>query len=436
MSQILVIGASGKTGRHVVTGLITRGATVRAASRTPEKLDLEEVYRVRFDWHDESTWGPAIEGIEGVYLVKPESADVVEVVGRFLEEVKTAGVVRVVLLSEGATQTRPDHIAERHVERVVEASDLEWTILRPSWYMDDLVDEDFFGTMIRNDRVIVMTTGGSATAWIDARDIAEVAAEILVNGGAARQALNLTGPEALTLDQLAKRITATAGPVEGVEESVAEAQKRMRADGLDEGFVTYITRISESIVEGNTAIVTGEVARVTARPPRNIDTFLAEHESQLRPSGKVRSETHAEQALRCARNNEALFRRQISAWAGNKIDDLVDCYASSIVYRDMPFPDEPISGKAAFREHMKGYNALFADGQVEVELVTLTASGTNVVGELRCHARYVGPGAPEEGAPVSWYATLIDTVVDGEIVSEHAYFDPATFDRAVQQVTS
>lgn len=437
MNRILVIGASGKTGRHVVAGLVSRGAVVRAASRKPEQLDVEGAEPARFDWDDESTWGPALGGVAGVYLVKPQSADVVEVVARFLDSMKAASATRLVLLSECATQTRSDDITERHVERVVEASGLEWTILRPSWYMEDIVDDEFFGRMVRNDRIIVMSTGGSATAWIDARDIAEVAAQVLVNGGAAGQVLDLTGPEALRLNQLAERISAAAGdPVKAIEESVFEAEARMRADGVDEDFVAYITRIGESIIAGDTATVTGEVERVTGRPPRNIDAFLIEHAARLRPVREEGAAIDAEQALQCARDNEALFRRLISAWARTDLDALTSCFADDLVYTDMPFPDAPVRGKVDFRERVKGFNALFADGRVDVEFVTVVANRTNVVGELRCRARYVGPGAPEGGVPVTWYATLVDTVVDGKVANERVYFDPTVFDTAVKQATA
>jgi uncharacterized protein YbjT (DUF2867 family)/ketosteroid isomerase-like protein len=436
MKRILVIGASGKTGRHVVAGLLTRGATVRAASRKPEQLDIEGADPTRFDWDDESTWGPALKGIDGVYLVKPQSVNVVEIVARFLDSMKAASAGRLVLLSECAAQTRSDEITERHVERVVETSGLEWTILRPSWYMEDIVDDEFFGGMVRNERIIVMTTGGSATAWIEARDIAEVAAEVLVNGGAAGQALDLTGPEALRLDQLAERISAAAGhPVKAIEESVLEAETRMRSAGLDEDFIAYITRIGESIIAGDTATVTRVVERVTGRPPRSIDAFLVEHAARLRPLEEEGAAMDAERALQCARDNEALFRRLISAWARTDLDALTDCFADDLVYTDMPFPEAPVRGKATFREHVRGFNALFADGQVDVEFVTVVANSTNVVGELRCQARYVGPGAPQGGVPVTWHVTLSDTVVDGKVVTERVYFDPAAFDTAVKQAT-
>lgn len=434
MSRFLVIGATGKTGRHVVSELATRGVAIRAASRTPGRSVDRGVEPVLFDWDDETTWGAALNGADGVYLVKPSSEDVTEVVGRFLSAMEAAGTGRLVFLSECGTQSRPDEIAERRVERLVEASALKWTILRPSWYMEDIVDEYFFGPTVRNERRIVMTTGGSAIAWIDGRDIAGVAAELLVSGGSVGQALDLTGPEALTLAQLADRIAEAAGhPVQGVEESILAAERRMRKEGLGEEFIAYMTRIGQSIIAGHTATVTGEVERVTGRRPRSINVFLAERSSELHPSGPEEAGTETEHLSDLALANEAVFRRMISAWSKNDIEALVACFDDNLVYCDMPFPETPVRGKANFREYLTGYNsALFAGGLVDVDIVTLVASNTHVAGELLCRVQYVGPGAPEGGVPVSWYATLVDTIVGGKIVSEHAFFDPTAFDKAVK----
>lgn len=144
---------------------------------------------------------------------------------------------------------------------------------------------------------------------------------------------------------------------------------------------------------------------------------------------------NASQSEQSARDNEALFRRQIAAWARNDLDELIDCYTEDLIYTEMPYPHSPVRGKAAFRAYMTDYNALFAGGEMEVQVVTLVATSSHVVGELRTQARYVGPGAPEGGVPVSWYATLIDTIADGKIRSEHAYFDPTAFDKAVEDAT-
>ena len=436
MSRILVIGASGKTGRHVVGGVTSRGGEVRAGSRRPDQLDVQGADPTLFDWDDESTWAPALQGVDAVYLVKPAAGAVVETVANFLGAMKAAGVNRLVFLSECAAQTRSNDVTERHAELLVEGSSLEWTILRPSWYMDDIIDAEFFGPMVRDDRILVMTTGGSATAWIDTRDIADVASELLVNGGSVGRSLDLTGPEALTLSELTKRVSTAADvPVAAIEESVAEAEARMRAEAWDEDLIAYLTRIAESIIAGDTAEVTAEVERVTGHAPRSIDAFLAEHANQLQPNNDVANPS-AGQSPSTVEANEALFRRLIAAWASSDFDALLDCFADGMVYIDMPFPSTPVAGKKAFLEHVRDYNALFADGRIDVEFVTLVAGEEAVAGELACSAQYVGPGAPDGGVRVSWHATLVDTIENGRVVTEHAYFDPTVFDQALQQLAS
>jgi Ketosteroid isomerase-related protein len=265
-------------------------------------------------------------------------------------------------------------------------------------------------------------------------DIGEVAAAALVNGVGIREAVYLTGPEALTLDQLAERISAHAGgPIEAVEEPIPAAEARMRADGLDEEFITYITRISQTIVAGDVARTNDEVERLTGRAPGRIDAFLAANATQLAASGGIGPSPGLEDAPKLARDNEALFRRVVAAWSCNEIDNLLGCYADDLVYTDMPLPDQPVSGKAAFRAHMEAYNGLFAGGQVEVDIVATVTSSTHVAGELFNRAKYIGPGAPAGGVPVSWYATLVVTIVGGKVVAEHAYYDPTTFEKAVAQ---
>ena len=285
MSEYLVIGASGKTGQHAAAGLLMRGASVRAGSRTPQSLPEGPAKPVRFDWTDESSWSGALAGVEGVYLVKPETASVVDIVETFLGLAHDAQVKRLVLLSECAAQTRAEDTPERQVERLVEASPFHWTILRPSWMMQDITDAHFFGDLVRKFRMISMTTGGAATAWIDAFDIGDVAAQVLHGGRYSGQALDLTGPEGLTLDQLAAKISTHAGcNIDAVEESIEDAERRMREEGADEDFIAYITRISTSIMAGDTAEVTDTVRNVLGRAPRSVDTYLQENTNLLKPN--------------------------------------------------------------------------------------------------------------------------------------------------------
>lgn len=282
MGSILVTKATGTTGRYVVDGVVKRGAAVKAASRNPSAAAQEGIVPVLFDWDDRSTWSAALQGVDAVYLVKPESEEVIAVVRDFLQLAEDSGVAKVVLLSEIAAETRAEAADERRVERDIEQSNLDYAILRPNWFMQDLVDGRFFGDLIRQDGIIVMTTGGAAMSWIDARDIAAVAVEFLLGANCGKQALTLTGPEALTLAQLTDRVAAIAGAtVQPMEETTEAAEERLRSSGAPDSFIEYFSNIGRSIKNGDTAVVTDAVARITGRPPRDLDAFLAEHAASL-----------------------------------------------------------------------------------------------------------------------------------------------------------
>ena len=134
-----------------------------------------------------------------------------------------------------------------------------------------------------------------------------------------------------------------------------------------------------------------------------------------------------------ARENAELLKRQVDAWARNDLDELLTLYNDDMVYIDMPFPDHPVRGKQAFREHVRSHSAQFVPGTVQVQYANIIASGTGVVGELRVTARYVGEGAPDGGAEISWWVVLIDTIVNGKVSTEHAHFDSMAFAKAIEQ---
>lgn len=137
--------------------------------------------------------------------------------------------------------------------------------------------------------------------------------------------------------------------------------------------------------------------------------------------------------MQLARENEALLKRQVDAWARNDLDELLTVYNEDMVYVEIPFSDRPVRGKHAFREYLEDYNAQFVAGTVQVEYANIVASSKAVVGELRVKARYVGEGAPVGGAEISWDVVLIDTIVEGKVSTEHAHFDSMAFTKAIEQ---
>ncbi len=204
-----------------------------------------------------------------MYIVRPDRADAPDLIGALLDE--TPARARIVLLSEqDADYMGADGWAPR-AERAVRDSGHAWTILRPSWFMQVFTDPRFYRDQIA-DGALPFSSGGASLAWIDARDIAAVAEQALLDEKHAGQVYELTGPESLTLPRTAELLSAAAGrPVVLHEMTIDEA-----VDGTT-GFERELFALTfERVRAGSFAEVTDSVERVTGRPARTLPAFLAE----------------------------------------------------------------------------------------------------------------------------------------------------------------
>ena len=271
MTRVLVTGVRGKTGVPLASGLAARpGVEVLGGSRRPSTVRIEGVRSTAFSWDDPSEWAAATDGIDAVYVVRPDRADAPELIGALLAQ--TPPRTRVVLLSEqDAESVGPDGWAVR-AERAVRDSGRDWTILRPSWFMQVFTDPRFYRDPVAGAGELPFSAAGARVAWIDARDIAAVAERALLEDGHAGQVYELTGPEAITLPRTAELLSAAVGhPVAHRELSVDEA-----VAGL-EGFERDLTALTfERVHAGSYAVVTDTVERLTGRPPRPLQDLLAD----------------------------------------------------------------------------------------------------------------------------------------------------------------
>lgn len=169
--RYLVIGATGKTGRRVAEKLRQKGLSVRAVSRSTE---------IPFDWNSQSTWAAALDDIDSAYVTyQPDIAlpGAVDVIRAFLAAAKTAGVKHVVLLSG-----RGEEEAEA-AERVLQASGLDWTVLRASWFMQNFSENYMRDELLSGS--LTLPVGPTKEPFIDADDIADVAVAALTGRGIA-----------------------------------------------------------------------------------------------------------------------------------------------------------------------------------------------------------------------------------------------------------
>ncbi|CAM06221.1 uncharacterized protein YbjT (DUF2867 family) [Saccharopolyspora erythraea NRRL 2338] len=266
--RILITGGTGNTGRPLAAALRARGADIRVASRNPGNA----ADHVRFDWADPATHGPALEGVEVAYLVPPPATlEPMPLVEPFLAA--ASGVRRVVLLGSLAVLPGAPGIVEleRAVQRMPESS-----ILRPSGFMQNFLGAHPVATGIRERGEIVSASGPGRLGWIDAEDIAAVAAEVLTGPDPAPEHV-LTGPESLSYADAAAVITEVTGrPVRHTEVSVAE-RARIFGEVMPQPFARALAAIDAEIRAGTEDRTTSAVEDLTGRPPRSFRDFVAAH---------------------------------------------------------------------------------------------------------------------------------------------------------------
>lgn len=261
--EYLVLAASGKTGRRVVSQLRERGASVRPASRSSE---------IRFDWADPSTWPAALEGIAGVYLVVPEGPEPVQ---SFVAAMESAGVQRVVLLS--SRNLEGNYLFEASMgaaEAALKASSLQWTIVRANFFMQNL-SEDFLYSAVEAGR-LALPTGNTPEAFINAEDIAAVAVTALLEDGHASKVYEVSGPEAITYADAIAQIVEASGYALVYEDLSPEAyEQELVSQGADSETVEAFNDLWKSVRDGLYSEVTDTVRQVIGREPISFGDYVA-----------------------------------------------------------------------------------------------------------------------------------------------------------------
>ncbi|WP_329522139.1 NAD(P)H-binding protein [Spirillospora sp. NBC_01491] len=273
--MILVTGATGNVGRHVVDEVLDAGRKVRALTRDPATAALPvDVEVARTD-------AMPLDGVESIFL---NLSVFWTGLGDLLPRARAAGVRRVVMLSSAAALDEdPDNeLAAHHrgAERAIEDSGLEWTFVRPGEFCTNALgwrDEIRSGEPVRN------AFAGAAMAPIHERDIAAVAARALVTDDLVGATPLLSGPESLTHPDMVAIIGAAVGrPARFEEITEAEAREAMLSRPyMRPGLVDVLMRLRATSV-GRPAEISPEVERITGRPGRSFAEWAADHAADFR----------------------------------------------------------------------------------------------------------------------------------------------------------
>ncbi|OLF13792.1 NmrA family transcriptional regulator [Actinophytocola xinjiangensis] len=285
---ILVTGATGHVGRHVVSQLAARGERVRAMSRNPATAGVPAgVEVVGGDLLDVPSVTRALAGAHRLYLF-PEPRTAVEVVAAAVR----AGVRRIVTLSSGAVTGGLDTDFQLPVEQAVEASGCEWTHLRPGEFASNTLR--LWGPSIRAERVVRHHQPDWRGLPTHEADIAAVGVEALLGEGHHGRAYDLTGPHRLSAREQARLIGEALGEPIRVETVTAEQSRRiLRAQGgwaaENADFLTGFESYSPSDVPEFTAEEWDRmleplptVERVLGRPAHTFARWATDHAKDFR----------------------------------------------------------------------------------------------------------------------------------------------------------
>jgi uncharacterized protein YbjT (DUF2867 family) len=285
--MILVTGATGLNGSELVRRLSARGVPVRALVRNTAKAErfsaLPKVDVVEGDMAHPETLSRALQGVDRAMLISSSDPAMLEVQSNFIEAARKAGVKHIVKLSGIIAELdSPFRFSRMHaeIERRLEASGMAFTHLRAG---------EFFPAYFRQVRSIVakgalfLPMEDAKIASIDIGDIAEVAATVLTSAGHEGKIYLLTGPEALSMADVAEKLsTATGKPIQYVNVAPEEAKSANLAAGMPPYLADALFELFAERRKGKEAQVSSVIPTIFGWQATSFDEFAARNAAIFR----------------------------------------------------------------------------------------------------------------------------------------------------------
>jgi len=269
---VLVTGATGNVGQPLVTALRAAGDHVFEAHTAPISEHAAPTTTRTVDFYKPATFVPALEGVDRVFLMRPPPiSDTKRYIRPFVEAMAIAGVRHVVLLSlMGINRAMPHW----QIEQDLRASGIPWTFLRPAFFSQNLGGA--YRDDIRCHDRIRLASGRGRTSFIDARDIADVAARVFTDTTAhTGAAYTLTGPKAIDYHTVASMLSAALRrPIRYEPIGLFRYRRELRAAGLPGDYVNVQLLINAIAKLGRAAKSDPTLSRLLDRPPRTLENYI------------------------------------------------------------------------------------------------------------------------------------------------------------------
>lgn len=233
---------------------------------------------MRLDFARPESFAGAVAGAGGLLLVRPPPiSDVKPTLCALVDAALAAGVPRVVFLSVIGADQR-GYIPHAKVEKHLQGSAAAWTMLRAGFFAQNL--GDVYREDLRARDELYVPAGAGRAAFVDVRDLGEVAARCFVEEGHVGQAYTLTGPEALGFAEVAGLLSAALGrEIRYVPASAPGYALRLRRTGMAWGQIAVQTILHVGLRFGQAEAVDATLPRLLGRPAGTLAEYIADHRS-------------------------------------------------------------------------------------------------------------------------------------------------------------
>ncbi|MHC5217699.1 SDR family oxidoreductase [Enterococcus sp. LJL128] len=282
MEHILVVGGTGNIGFPLVETLsMHENIAVTAGVHNVEKAKkmlgvFENVTICPFDFLDSATFPKAFEQVSKVFFVRPpQLSKPKEDMLPFLQFAKQQNISQIVFVSLIGVEKNP--VTPHHkIEKMIRELELPFTFIRPSFFMQNLNTthrED-----IQKHHDLFIPAGHAKTSFIDTRDIGEIAAISLMDHSYINQTLDITGPEALTYDEISQKMTRILEmPITYSKPGLLKFRRTMLKRGIPKDYANVMVMLYLITQLGNAKAVTTTAEKVLNKPPRTIERYIEDY---------------------------------------------------------------------------------------------------------------------------------------------------------------
>ncbi len=274
MSKVLVIGANGTVGTELVKLLKAKGQSVAEAT---SKNEIKQG-QVHLNILSQEGIESAFENVDRVFLLSPPGyTNQDKLLSPLIEMAKKKKVKKVVLMTAmgaNAIDTAPLRIAEIQLEK----SGLSYNIIRPNWFMQNF--NSYWIQGINSDGKIYLPVAKAKGSFIDARDIAAVAAELLLSEKFSNKDYDLTGSDVIDHNQVADILSAATGRKISYQEIEPAAMKAgLLGAGLPKDYVEFMLVILDFFKQGYAERTTDAIEKIIGRKPISFKKYAEDYKS-------------------------------------------------------------------------------------------------------------------------------------------------------------